>query len=342
MHEQSPRHGEPVGFPRRLRLRERPVVTWCLLAANALWWLFVEFRGSTQDPESLLAYGANFGPLVVEGQYWRLLSSTFLHIGLMHLAFNSIGLLIYGLLLERAFGRLRFALIYLASGLAGATVSFVANPTAISAGASGAIFGLLGALGACFLTGRGLTNRASSRDFVGILVLVGINLAFGFIIPGIDNWAHVGGLVMGFSLGVVLAEGGGQPRVFVLTGTEAFAPRQRRSLSRVALALPPVALLLVAGVWLGSANLADSPVGRVAAAERLYDGGEYADALAEVNGAIADGADTGEAYLVRALIREKLGDRQGAAGDLSQAVRRGLSEEDMRTAISLLVSLGGS
>ena len=341
MFEPQGQRRSPAGISGVLRTPGSPLITWCLLAANVLWWLFVEFRGSTQNPESLLAYGANFGPLVAEGEYWRLFTSTFLHIGLMHLLFNSIGLLIYGLMLERAFGRTRFLLIYVASGLAGATVSFVMNPMAISAGASGAIFGLLGAMGACFLTGGGITGRAGQRDFIGILVLVAINLAFGFMVPGIDNWAHIGGLVMGFALGVVLAESAGQPRVFVLVGTETFAPRQRRSLGRVALALPPVVLLLVGGVWLGSANLADSPAGRVAAAERLYDDGQYADALAEVESAIDAGADTGDAYLVRALIREKFGDDRGAAEDLGRAVRRGLSDEDLRTAISLLASLEG-
>ena len=338
MHDPFQRHERSDSPPNRLRPQFRLSVTACLLAANALWWLFVELRGSTQDPESLLAFGANYGPLVAEGEYWRLLTSTFLHIGIMHLAFNSIGLLIYGMLLERIFGRLRFLLIYVASGLAGATVSFVVNPIAISAGASGAIFGLLGALGATFLAGP---TRANRRDFGGIVVLIAINLAFGFMVPGIDNWAHIGGLVMGFALGMVLTEGRGQPVVHVLVGSEAFAPRPRRSPTRLALALPPVALLLVAGAWLGSASLEDTPAGRVAAAERLYDDGRYADALAEADAAIAAGADTGDAFLARALILEKLGDDRGAAEDLGRAVRRGLSEEDTRTAIALLVALGG-
>ncbi len=320
-----------MNAPGGVALRNRPFATWMLLAANGIWWLIAEAIGNTRDPLSLLDLGANYGPLVAGGEYWRLLSSVFLHIGIMHLALNSIGLLIYGMLLERAFGSFRFTFIYLAAGLAGSTASFVANPLAISAGASGAIFGLLGALAACFLTGRGPLGRGSRRDAAGIGVLVAINLAFGFMVPGIDNWAHIGGLVMGFALGGVLADG--SERQGVYTG---LAVRRRvGSTRRILLAVPPVALLLVAGVWLGSGGVA----GGLVRAERLLEDQQYTEALREVQQVIDQGRDTGEAYLLRGIIRERMGDDAGAVADLREALFRGLTAEDRSRAVALMVSI---
>ena len=319
--------------PGGLTLRNRPLATWLLLAANAVWWLVAELIGSTQDPASLLDFGANHGPLVAGGEYWRLLSSVFLHIGIMHLMLNSLGLLIYGMLLETAFGRLRFVLIYVAAGLAGSTTSFVANPMAISAGASGAIFGLLGALAACFLTGRGPQGRGSRRDAAGIAVLIAINLGYGFVAPGIDNWAHIGGLAMGFALGIILAEPPERDRVFPVFPRP--ARRSAGSNRRVMLAVPPIALLLVAGVWLGSSGVA----GGLVRAERLLEGQQYSEALQEVEEVIDGGWEAGDAYLLRGIIRERMGDDAGALADLRQALLRGLTAEDRARAVTLLVSL---
>ena len=314
-----------------MALLSRPYATWLLLAANVCWWLVAESIGSTRDPLSLLDFGANYGPLVADGEYWRLLSSVFLHIGIMHLALNSLGLLIYGMLLEGTFGRTRFVFIYLGSGLAGSTVSFVANPLAISAGASGAIFGLLGALAACFLNGRGPLGRGSRRDAAGIGVLLAINLAYGFIAPGIDNWAHIGGLVMGFALGGVLSDGSERQGAFAgLAG-----PRRGGAARRALLAVFPVALILVAGVWLGSMGVA----GGMSRAERLVEERQYAEALLEVQQVIDQGRDAGEAYLLRGIIRERLGDDAGAVADLRQALLRGLSAEDRSRAVALMVSI---
>ena len=324
-----------MNAPSSLTHRNRPLATMALLAANAAWWITAELVGSTRDSLSLLDFGANYGPLVAGGEYWRLLSSVFLHIGIMHLVLNSLGLLIYGMLLERAFGSLRFTFIYLASGLAGSTASFVANPLAISAGASGAIFGLLGALAACFLTGRGSLGRGSRRDAAGIGVLVAINLAWGFMVPGIDNWAHIGGLVMGFALGGVLASGSESHSVYTrLRRSQRHDVVRDRSLG-VLVALPPVALLLLAGVWLGSGGVA----GGLGRAERLLEEQQYTEALSEVQQVIDEGWDAGEAYLLRGIIRERMGDDAGALADLRQALVRGLTNDDRSRAVSLLVSI---
>ena len=330
---ESWRRRSGMNAPGGLTLRNRPLATWLLLAANAAWWLVAELLGSTRDPASLLDFGANHGPLVAEGEYWRLLTSVFLHIGIMHLMLNSLGLLIYGMLLEQAFGRLRFVLIYVAAGLAGSTASFLASPMAISAGASGAIFGLLGALAASFLTGSGPQGRGSRRDAAGIAVLVAINLAYGLVAPGIDNWAHIGGLAMGFALGIILADPPERHRVYpVLPRPARRSPGSNR---RVMLAVPPIALLLVAGVWLGSSGVA----GGLVRAEHLLEAQQYSEALQEVEEVIEGSWDTGEAFLLRGIIRERLGDDAGALADLGQALVRGLTTEDRGRAVSLLVSI---
>ena len=310
--------------PGGLTLRNRPLATWLLLAANAVWWLVAELIGSTQDPASLLDFGANHGPLVAGGEYWRLLSSVFLHIGIMHLMLNSLGLLIYGMLLETAFGRLRFVLIYVAAGLAGSTVSFVANPMAISAGASGAIFGLLGALAACFLTGRGPQGRGSRRDAAGIAVLIAINLGYGLVAPGIDNWAHIGGLAMGFALGIILAEPPERDRVFPVFPRP--ARRSAGSNRRVMLAVPPIALLLVAGVWLGSSGVAGGlGKGRAAAGRPAVPARRFRRSQEVID------AGLGQRVMptcCAASSASGLGDDIGALADLGQALVRGLTTED--------------
>ena len=127
-------------------INRRPDVTYVLLGTYCIVWLLMEITGSSGEGYTLLQFGALFGPYVASGEYWRLFTSTFLHVGLMHLFFNGISLLIFGRIVEGVFGRLRFISIYVASGLLGSVFSFMFNTGSIGAGASGAIFGVLGSL----------------------------------------------------------------------------------------------------------------------------------------------------------------------------------------------------
>ena len=144
--------------------------------------------------QQLLYFGAKVNELVAQGQYWRLFTAMFLHIGIMHLFFNSYALFIYGPIVEKLFGKIKFIVLYIVSGLMGSLFSFVLSPNA-SAGASGAIFGLMGSL---------LYFRRKERDLFqrifgpGLLMIIFVNLMYGFIQPGIDNWGHIGGLFGGF------------------------------------------------------------------------------------------------------------------------------------------------
>jgi rhomboid protease GluP len=154
-----------------------------------------------------LAWGANFGPATKDGEWWRLGAAMFLHFGALHLATNMLALWDSGRLVENVFGPVRFALIYLLSGLTGNLLSLIVQgDRAVSAGASGAIFGIYGAFLAFLLIEQ---RRLHPRDFRwmfwGVVAFSLITLGFGFSIPGIDNAAHVGGLVAGVMAGFVLS-----------------------------------------------------------------------------------------------------------------------------------------
>jgi|SRR5271157_554892 len=156
--------------------------------------------------EALLDWGGNFGPYVaVDHEYWRLFASMFLHVGLLHLLFNMWCLLAAGPMIERFFDNLGFAVIYVISGIGGALASTAFHPLQVSAGASGAIFGIFGELFG-FLAVQHRTVpaallkplRASADSFVAF------NIVFGLMSPQIDNAAHLGGLATGFVCGLLL------------------------------------------------------------------------------------------------------------------------------------------
>ncbi len=148
----------------------------------------------SEDPLTLVLFGANYAPLVKSGEVWRLLTSIFLHAGFLHLAVNMYALYILGSQLETYIGKLKFSVIFLISGVLGSLMSVLLTDV-ISVGASGAIFGLAGAL---LYFGYHFRLYLSNALKNQILPVVIINLALGFIIPGIDVAAHIGGLVGGY------------------------------------------------------------------------------------------------------------------------------------------------
>ena len=155
-----------------------------------------------------LAWGANFGPATQDGQWWRLATAMFIHFGVLHLAMNMWALRDVGRLVERLYGPWRFAVLYLGSGVLGNLLSLVAQGNqAVSGGASGAIFGLYGALLVFLWRERLQVDRHEFRWlFWSALVFVLVIFAMGiWVVPGIDNSAHAGGLVAGALLAQVLA-----------------------------------------------------------------------------------------------------------------------------------------
>lgn len=176
------------------KTRSRPVVTYLILLINLALWTLMSLAGGSADTDVLISYGAMYAPLVIKGEYWRLITPIFLHVGFIHLAFNSYALYQLGTLAEAVYGRIRYVAIYIIAGMCGSLFSFFFT-RAVSAGASGAIFGLLGAL---LYFGRRKPG-VFRKGFTGnIVTIIAINLFIGFSYPGIDNYAHIGGLLGGY------------------------------------------------------------------------------------------------------------------------------------------------
>lgn len=181
---------------------KKPVVTFALIIINVVIFLLMYILGNgSNDSLTLLIFGANYPPLVRGGEYFRLITSAFLHIGFLHLIFNNYALYVIGSQLESFLGKFKFLVVYLVSAICGSLMSMIFTD-GISAGASGAIFGLLGSI---------LYFGYNYRVYLGnvlksqIIPLVILNLSIGFLTPGIDNAAHIGGLLGG--LGITMALG---------------------------------------------------------------------------------------------------------------------------------------
>ena len=168
--------------------------TLAFLALAAMNFSFTQFSN-----ESLYLLGANFSPSVEQGQWWRFLTSMFLHAGAAHFLFNSVSILFVGKIIEPLLGHLNFLGLYLMTGIAGSAASFVFNKDVISVGASGAIFGLFGIFIAILLSNI-MHKDIRDQWLKSIGAILAINLAMGLIFP-IDNSAHLGGLVSGVILG---------------------------------------------------------------------------------------------------------------------------------------------
>ncbi len=170
-------------------------VTMALIGLNVLVYAAELALGGNASGtnNTIFEHGALFGPLVAAGDWWRLITSAFLHYGPLHLGMNMLSLYFVGSILEQVIGRWRYLLLYFVAGLAGAAGALVVTPNSPTVGASGAIFGVLGAL--LVLERRG--NIATGGQVLGLIIL---NLVFTFAIPGISIGGHLGGLAAGLLL----------------------------------------------------------------------------------------------------------------------------------------------
>jgi rhomboid protease GluP len=176
------------------------VLTRLLIAMNIIAYAWEYFSGALDSDATLASHGALVGTLVENGEWWRIFSAGFLHGGPMHILFNMFALWQVGHLSELVFGAPRMATIYFLSMLTSGLLVTVIDPGDATIGASGAIFGLFGALAAAGLR-LGQPGRELVRQCVGIIV---INLLIGFTLPHISNSGHIGGLVGGFFSGIAL------------------------------------------------------------------------------------------------------------------------------------------
>jgi membrane associated rhomboid family serine protease len=201
-----------------------PLVTYVLIAVN-----LVMFALQMASPNLERALGL-WPPAAADGELYRLVTSAFLHFSVTHIAFNMLALYFVGPPLEHALGRLRFVALYLLSALGGSVLVYLLTFNALTAGASGAVFGLFGAT---FVVGRKL-----NMDVRSVLAIIGLNLAFTFLIPlftsqNISWQGHIGGLVTGA----------------VVAAAFVYAPRKQRNLVQAGAAAGLLVLFVVLVVW---------------------------------------------------------------------------------------------
>ncbi len=177
---------------------KRPYVTYVLIGINLLVYAIMTLVGYLNEWNQslqLVYFGAKVNILIDIGQYWRLVTCMFLHVGPMHLICNCYALFVYGPLVERLFGKVRLLVIYFVAGITGSLLSYMISPNP-AAGASGAIFGLIG----CMFYFRQKYPDIFKRVFgMRLFAVLAINLAIGFLQPGIDNFGHIGGFAGGFA-----------------------------------------------------------------------------------------------------------------------------------------------
>ena len=186
--------------------QKKAICTIILIAINVIVFFLLTFQGMTEDAEFMLQHGAAYVPYIVEKkEYYRLFSSMFLHFGFEHLMNNMLMLAVIGWNLELEIGKVKFLIIYFMSGFCGYVLSacyeIVSGDFAVSAGASGAIFGIIGALLYVAIRNKGRIGEISGR---GILFMTALSLYYGFTSESVDNSAHIGGLITGFLLAVLL------------------------------------------------------------------------------------------------------------------------------------------
>jgi membrane associated rhomboid family serine protease/Tfp pilus assembly protein PilF len=210
--EQSEETLQRVETPPWLRRQDSSgVVTKAIFGMNVAVFLGMLFAGvsiiDNPSGQDLVHWGANFGPLTLNGQWWRLLTYMFEHGSLIHIALNMWCLWNLGLMAESLYGSWTFGVIYILCGITGGLGSLWWHPTVPSVGASGAIFGIAGALISAFSLGEFSLPRDAIRGTLrSVVTFVGYNLVFGAALSGIDNAAHIGGLVGGLAVGALIAK----------------------------------------------------------------------------------------------------------------------------------------
>ena len=173
-------------------------VTSTLLTIMIVYFIFLTLNGGSTNIETLVKYGAFFPPLIRAGnQYYRFITSIFMHIGIMHIFFNGYALYIFGPQLERLMGAKKYLLFFLLTGIGGNIATFFFNFTSVSAGASGSLFGLFGAFLYLVHRHRDMVTPEGRQSIIRLLV---INLILTIAVPSISVTAHLGGLIIGYLL----------------------------------------------------------------------------------------------------------------------------------------------
>jgi rhomboid protease GluP len=285
---------------RQLFEKGKPFFTYLFIAVQLIMFAVLEMNGGSQNPQTLIEYGAKYNPLIIEGEWWRLVTPIFLHIGLLHLLMNTLALYYLGAAVEKIYGRSRFVFVYMASGITGSFASYLFTSN-LSAGASGAIFGCFGALLYFGVLYPKIFFRTMGTNIIAVILL---NLAFGFTIPGIDNAGHLGGLAGGFlAAGIVSVPGLFRPfrQLLILTA----------------------AVVLIGMMYMNDQRAAPSEwdihnVNGVAQ-EKITDG-EWTEAEGLLNEVIERGSPNAETYFYLSFAEIKLGKADAAKEHLMNAI----------------------
>ena len=192
-----------IEFPQKAKNQAPGIVTYILLIINTAVLTLMELNGGSLNVDVLERFGAltRFGVLE-NGEYYRLFTSMFLHIGITHLVFNNLSLYIFGPRIERYLGRFMFLLIYISSGLVGSAATLAFSDATHAAGASGAIYGLMGA---AFALTQITKKNIGGLSFQTMLFFISVGVVMGLFTPNIGNAAHIGGLLCGYAIGVAVA-----------------------------------------------------------------------------------------------------------------------------------------
>lgn len=184
-----------------INLYRRSKVTFIFLSIMIVYFIFISLNGGTTNVEALIKYGAFIPPFILEyREYYRFITSIFIHIGFMHIFFNGYALYIFGPQIERLMGAKKYILFFLLTGIGGNLATFFFNFVSVSAGASGSLFGLFGAFLYLVHRHRDMVTPQGRRSILRLLL---INLVLTFAVQSISTTAHIGGLVVGYLLSYV-------------------------------------------------------------------------------------------------------------------------------------------
>lgn len=186
--------------------RKRAWMNGALIILNVLYFLYLEIAGSSEDTMFMIEHGAMYAPFVADyHQYYRLLTAVFMHFGINHISNNMLVLFVLGDNMERALGSVKYLIFYLLCGVGANMVSLLAELhepiPPVGAGASGAIFGVIGGLLYAVMVNRGRLEDLSVRQ---LIIMILFSFYFGFTSTGVDNVAHAAGLVIGFILAIIM------------------------------------------------------------------------------------------------------------------------------------------
>lgn len=277
----------------------KPKLVYLLIALNILYFIIVEFNGGSMDTETLVKYGAKYNPLIMDGEWWRIITSMFMHIGFVHLAMNMLALYYLGTAVEQIFGSKRFIGMYMFAGIGAGLASF-AFSSSISAGASGAIFGLFGVL-----LYFGLIHKKLFFQTMGssILTIIAINLVFGFTVPMVDNSAHVGGLITGFIAASVIQLPG----------------QGNRKIRQLGMGATAVGLAIL--LWVGFNSGANAVIYELSEIEQLQDEQEFEEVIERTTELLNEGdAHTAQILFQRSYALIMTYEYDAALEDLEEVI----------------------